>query len=83
MVTKVTFKKKTAGFNKLLFTRLGLGETALLALCSRGVVQRKYPATLIVGHFKKKGFYYFLGNSRAACAAANLAMGTRNGEQLT
>lgn len=26
---------------------------------------------------------YFLGNSNAACAAANLAIGTRKGEQLT
>jgi len=31
----------------------------------------------------KKELIYFQESSMAACAAANLAIGTRNGEQLT
>lgn len=46
--------------------------------------KKRHPFQDAVIHYKYTGFkIYFLGNCKAACAAANLAIGTRKGEQLT
>ena len=44
-------------------------------LLSQVRIAKPYPARVAK--------FYFFPSSNAACAAANLAMGTRNGEQLT